>query len=97
MEPSWRWDVCFGVSLGTVSQVVRRLVYVPVALEWNNLYVMPNGAVDEGQLDSSTASLYEVGFWKPAGRSAAFSWNQDVHGGLTQPTLEALRNVLEHN
>ena len=74
----WRGDHCFGASIEKIALVVRPLGYVPVALDWNNLYILPRHAGDESLVDTSTASLYALGYAQREGRAASFPWNQDV-------------------
>ena len=40
----WRGDHCFGASIENIAQVVQPLGYVPIALDWNILYIMPRHA-----------------------------------------------------
>ena len=43
-------DCCCGVSLERVAQVMRRLRYMQLVLDWNNLYFKRKGTLDKSCL-----------------------------------------------
>ena len=73
----WRGDNCFGASIEKIIQFLSIYRYSPVALNWNNLYLIPSNLVN-ASLDTSAKSLYDVGYWKRSGRAQKFPWNADI-------------------
>ena len=57
---------------------------MPVALDWNNLYLLTAAELDALErarglrLNVSPHALYALSYWDRPGRAAAFSWNPGV-------------------
>jgi hypothetical protein len=70
-EPfGWKGDHCFGISIEKVARILAQHEYIPVALDWNNLYSiscstlnsMPRSA--DVRLDSSWGITSSLSFFK---------------------------------
>ena len=79
-----RSDNCYCASLQTIVDALRPNGYVPVALDWNNLYLLSvlTAAELDGlerarglRLNGSPRALYALVYWDRPGCAAAFSWN----------------------
>lgn len=104
-EPfAWKADHCFGISIEKVARILLQHDYIPVALDWNNLYSIPRSTLNNMpkstyfKLDYSTQSLYDLGYWKRQGRSQIFPYNSnvDIWANEANDPGKVMRDIFSH-
>jgi hypothetical protein len=104
-EPfAWKGDHCFGISIEKVARILAQYEYFPVALDWNNLHGISRSTLSsmprstDVKLDSSTQSLYDLGYWKRQGRSQISPYNANVNIWASEANNpgKVMRDIFSH-